>query len=64
MTINSEVIRMVKTSVCRASYHVLEDFKITSGNEVKRLADIFPLSYFWFKVICVKTSQLADFMPV
>ena len=31
---------------------------------MKHLADIFPLSYFWFQVICVKTSQLADFMPI
>ena len=46
MTINAEVIRMVKTSICRASYHVPGDFKITSRNEMKHPADIFPLIYF------------------
>ena len=54
MTINSEVIRMVKTSICRASCHVLVDFKITLGNEMKHLTDI----------ICVKISQLVGFMPI
>ena len=29
---------------------------------MKHRADIFPLSYFWFQVICVKTSQLAGFI--
>ena len=28
MTINPEVMQMVKTSICRASYHVPGDFKI------------------------------------
>ena len=31
ITINAEVTRMVKTSICKASYHVLGDLKITSG---------------------------------
>ena len=46
MTINAEVIRMAKTSICRASYHVPGDFKIISRNKMKYPADIFPLTYF------------------
>ena len=52
MTINAEVIRMLKTSICRASYYVPGDFKITSRKYMKHPADIFPLTYFDSKLFC------------